>query len=146
MLSRSEGISESGRALHSQSTQPPPSTLAHTVLTGRDDLLDLSDHDDSGQHVLHLLAGEGLRRVPHGAVWCHHRLWSHVVGVVAAFDTLRTEKQKQSPTEVQVQNPVRLFVFSSCSPFEEVKVIKFYGTAKRILSVLHLLFVHLVGS
>lgn len=38
-----------------------PLSLAHVVWTSADDLLDLSDHNDAGQHVLHLLNREGLR-------------------------------------------------------------------------------------
>lgn len=71
----------------SQSLSPSP--LAHVVRTGADDLLDLSDHDDAGEHVLHLLTGEGLRRVPHRAVGRHHGLRGHVVRVVASLDALR---------------------------------------------------------
>ena len=58
-------FTESGWTLHSQQSVPtsPVSSpsLAHVVRTGGDDLLDLSDHDDAGQHVLNLLTCEGLR-------------------------------------------------------------------------------------
>lgn len=61
---------ESGWILHSQQsltgelvpTSPvSPLSLAHVVWTGADDLLDLADHNDASQHVLHLLTCEGLR-------------------------------------------------------------------------------------
>lgn len=68
--------------------------LAQVLQAGTDDLLDLSDHNDAGQHLRHLLAGEGLRRVPHGAVGRDHGLRSHVVYVVASFHTLRAGRQK----------------------------------------------------
>lgn len=57
---------------------------------GVDDVLDLPDGDDACQRLLHLLAGEGLRGVPHGTVGGHNGLWSHVVGVVTSFHALRT--------------------------------------------------------
>lgn len=69
--------------------------LAHAVWTGTDDLLDLSDHNDAGQHVCHLLAGERLRRVPHWAVGRYDGLRSHVVCIVASFNTLRARRGKR---------------------------------------------------
>lgn len=64
-------FTESGWILHSQQPAtggaPPvaqlvsPLSLAHVLWTGADDLLDLSDHNDARQHVLHLLTRKGLR-------------------------------------------------------------------------------------
>lgn len=68
--------------------------LAHVLRTGADDLLDLSHHNDAGQHLRHLLAGERLRRVPHGAVGRDHRLRGHVVDVVATFHNLRAGRER----------------------------------------------------
>lgn len=60
---------ESGQVLHSQQSATgelvpvspaSPFSLAHVLRTGVDDILDLSDHDDASQHVLHLLTREGL--------------------------------------------------------------------------------------
>lgn len=73
-----------------------PFSLGHTVWTGIDDLLYLSNHNDAGQHVRHLLTCDGLRRVPHRAVGCNNGLWSHVVCVVASLNALRAREQKES--------------------------------------------------
>lgn len=54
--------------------------------------LDFTDNKDPGEHLLQVLPGDWLCRVPNGAVWSHHRLRSQVEGVVATFSTLRTKE------------------------------------------------------
>lgn len=91
----------SGWVLHSQRSMTvelvpispvSPFSLAHILWTNADDFLDLPDHDDTSQHAFHLLTREGLRRVPHRAVGCDDRLWSHVVCIITPFNALRTSE------------------------------------------------------
>lgn len=156
------GFRESGWILHSQQSatkdQVPtsPLDLAHGIRTGADDLLDLSDYNDAGQHLLHLLSREGLRRVPHRAVGCDDGLRCHVVCVVTSLHALRTGKGRLNKRKGEfsffffftIKNvPVtKVCVRLSDSPFEEIKVIKFNWAAKGILGILGLLLVHVIRS
>lgn len=151
---------QSGWVLHSQQSvtgelvpisPASPFRLAHILQISADDFLDLSDHDDASQRALHLLTREGLRRVPHRAVRSDNGLWGHVICIVTPFNALRTSKRKRSQVfcvktgEWFTLN--RIFFLSEChSPFKEVKVVKFNGTTKRTLRILHLLFIHVIGS
>lgn len=50
--------------------------------------LNLSYHQDPGEHLLHLLSADRLDGIPDGAVGGHHWLRCQVKGVIPAFHTL----------------------------------------------------------
>lgn len=50
--------------------------------------LNLSYHQDPGEHLLHLLSADRLDGIPDRAVGGHHRLRGQVKRVIPAFHTL----------------------------------------------------------
>ena len=57
--------------------------------------LDLSHDKAASEEGLHLLSVDWLGGVPQGAVGRHHGFRVQVEGVVAAFSTLWTEREKE---------------------------------------------------
>lgn len=80
--------------------------------------LNLSYHQDPGEHLLHLLSADRLDGIPDRAVGGHHRLRGQVKRVIPAFHTL--------------------------GAFEEVEVIQLYRTPQGVLWVLSLLCIHVI--
>lgn len=73
---------------------PPPVELVN-ALRHVNGFLDFTDDKDAGEHLLQLFFWNWLGRVPDGAVWSHHGLWSQVEGIVATFGALRTDGEKE---------------------------------------------------
>lgn len=83
-----------------------------------DGLLNFSYHQDSSQHLSHLLSADRLDRVPDWAVGGHHWLWRQVKGVISAFHTLGT--------------------------FKEVEIVELDGTSQWILWIFRLFCIHVI--
>lgn len=96
-----------------------PFLLPQALLDGAcrhgEGFLDLAHDEDAGQHLLHLLAGDGLGRVPDGAVGGHHRLRGQVERIVPTLRCLRTDaehgtcsagSEQQPPTVYQIMHHV----------------------------------------
>lgn len=60
----------------------------------RDRFLNLSYHQDPGEHLFHLLPADGLDGIPDRAVGGYHRLRSQVERVIPAFHALRAVQGK----------------------------------------------------
>ena len=56
--------------------------------------MDFPYDEDASEDKLNLVFGDGLSRVPEGAVGCHHRFRGQVERVIATSGTLWTDRQR----------------------------------------------------